>query len=42
MDALSLYCFCLNTSQSKFADCCFLFLFAFHLPSQLFCSWGCK
>ncbi len=35
------YCLQWNTSQSKFRNHYFLFLFAFYLLSQLFLIWGC-
>ncbi len=35
------YCLQWNTSQSKFRNHYFLFLFAFSIPSQLFLIWGC-
>ncbi len=35
------YCLQWNTSQSKFRNYYFLFLFAFSIPSQLFLIWGC-
>ncbi len=36
------YCLQWNTSQSKFRNHYFLFLFAFSILSQLFLIWGCK
>ncbi len=36
------YCLQWNTSQSKFRNHYFLFLFAFSIPSQLFLIWGCR
>ncbi len=36
------YCLQWNTSQSKFRNHFFLFLFAFSILSQLFLIWGCK
>ncbi len=36
------YCLQWNTSQSKFRNHYFLFLFAFSIPSQLFLIWGCN
>ncbi len=36
------YCLQCNTSQSKFSNHYFLFLFAFSILSQLFLIWGCK
>ncbi len=36
------YCLQWNTSQSKFRNHYFLFLFAFSILSQLFQIWGCK
>ncbi len=35
------YCLQWNTSQSKFRNHYFLFLFAFSILSQLFLIWGC-
>ncbi len=35
------YCLQWNTSQSKFINHYFLFLFAFSILSQLFLIWGC-
>ncbi len=35
------YCLRWNTSQSKFRNHYFLFLFAFSILSQLFLIWGC-
>src|SRR4029434_8468001 len=32
----------MKTSQGTFINHCFLFLFAFSIPSQLFLIWGCK
>ncbi len=36
------YCLQWNTSQSKFRNHYFLFLFAFSILSQLFLIWGCS
>ncbi len=36
------YCLQWNTSQSKFRNHYFLFLFAFSILSQLFLIWGCR
>ncbi len=36
------YCLQWNTSQSKFRNHYFLFLFAFSILSQLFLIWGCN
>ncbi len=36
------YCLQWNTSQNKFRNHYFLFLFAFSILSQLFLIWGCK
>ncbi len=36
------YCLQWNTSQSKFRNHYFLFLFAFSTLSQLFLIWGCR
>ncbi len=36
------YCLQWNTSQSKFRNHYFLFLFAFSILTQLFLIWGCK
>ncbi len=36
------YCLQWNTSQSKFRNHYFLFLFVFSILSQLFLIWGCK
>ncbi len=36
------YCLQWNTSQSKFRNHYFLFLFAFYILSQLFLIWGCN
>ncbi len=40
-EILCSYCLQWNTSQSKFRNHYFLFLFAFYILSQLFLIWGC-
>ncbi len=41
-EILCSYCLQWNTSQSKFRNHYFLFLFAFSILSQLFLIWGCS
>ncbi len=41
LNILCSYCLQWNTSQSKFRNHYFLFLFAFSILSQLFLIWGC-
>ncbi len=42
LNILCSYCLQWNTSQSKFRNHYFLFLFAFSILSQLFLIWGCN